>query len=56
MSIVKNAAAIAKGMSITLGQIFQPTEVENYPDGKGPNLTGLWVHTSRISGYEPVAK
>src|SRR5208283_3208650 len=36
MSIVKNAAAIAKGMSITLGQIFQPTEVENYPDGKGP--------------------
>jgi NADH-quinone oxidoreductase subunit I len=36
MSVVKNAAAIAKGMSITLGQIFQPTEVENYPDGKGP--------------------
>jgi NADH-quinone oxidoreductase subunit I len=36
MSIVKNAAAIAKGMSITFGQMFQPTEVENYPDGKGP--------------------
>jgi NADH-quinone oxidoreductase subunit I len=36
MSIVKNTAAIAKGMSITFGQMFQPTEVENYPDGKGP--------------------
>jgi len=36
MSIVKNAAAIAKGMSITFGQMFQPTEVENYPDGPGP--------------------
>ncbi len=34
MSIVKNAAAIAKGMSITFGQLFQPTEVENYPDGE----------------------
>src|SRR5271165_5463275 len=36
MSIVRNAAAIAKGMSITFGEIFQPTEVENYPDGPGP--------------------
>src|SRR6201995_2971268 len=36
MSIVKNAAAIAKGMSITLKEVFQPTEVENYPAGKGP--------------------
>ena len=36
MSIVKNIAAIAKGMSITLREAFQPTEVENYPDGKGP--------------------
>ena len=36
MSIVKNIAAIAKGMSITFGERFQPTEVENYPDGKGP--------------------
>lgn len=36
MSIVRNAAAIAKGMSITLKEVFQPTEVENYPDGKGP--------------------
>ena len=32
----RDAAAIAKGMSITLKEIFQPTEVENYPDGKGP--------------------
>jgi NADH-quinone oxidoreductase subunit I len=36
MSIVKDAAAIAKGMSITLREAFQPTQVENYPDGKGP--------------------
>jgi len=36
MSIVRNAAAIAKGMSITLREAFQPTQVENYPDGKGP--------------------
>ena len=36
MSIVKNVAAIAKGMSVTLGEMFQPSEVENYPDGPGP--------------------
>ncbi|HVG27561.1 MAG TPA: NADH-quinone oxidoreductase subunit NuoI [Acidobacteriaceae bacterium] len=36
MSIVRNAAAIAKGMGITLGEAFKPTEVENYPDGPGP--------------------
>ena len=36
MSIVGNIAAIAKGMSITFGEIFEPTQVENYPDGKGP--------------------
>ena len=36
MSIVSNTAAIAKGMSITFKEMFQPTEVENYPDGKGP--------------------
>ncbi|MGA7243211.1 MAG: NADH-quinone oxidoreductase subunit NuoI [Terracidiphilus sp.] len=36
MSVVRNIAAIAKGMSITFGEIFQPTQVENYPDGKGP--------------------
>ena len=36
MSIVGNIAAIAKGMSITFGEIFQPIQVENYPDGKGP--------------------
>jgi NADH-quinone oxidoreductase subunit I len=36
MSIVKNVAAIAKGMSVTFGEMFKPTEVENYPDGPGP--------------------
>ena len=36
MSIVKDAAAIAKGMGITFKEMFKPTEVENYPDGPGP--------------------
>jgi len=36
MSILRNAAGIAKGMSITLREGFAPSEVENYPDGKGP--------------------
>ena len=36
MSVVRNIAAIAKGMSITFGEIFEPTQVENYPDGPGP--------------------
>ena len=36
MSIVGNIAAIAKGMSITFGEILEPTQVENYPDGPGP--------------------
>ena len=36
MSIVSNLAGIAKGMSITFREILRPTEVENYPDGKGP--------------------
>ena len=36
MPVLKNIAAIAKGMSITFTEMFQPTTVENYPDGKGP--------------------
>jgi len=36
MSVAKNIGAIAKGMSVTFGQMFQPSEVENYPDGPGP--------------------
>ena len=35
MSVVRNIAAIAKGMSVTLRELFSPTVVENYPDGKG---------------------
>src|SRR6266853_6584488 len=35
MPIVKNIAAIAKGMSVTLREMFSPTIVENYPDGPG---------------------
>src|SRR5579883_744536 len=36
MPILKNIAAIAKGMSITFMEMFKPSEVENYPDGPGP--------------------
>src|ERR1700721_2234406 len=36
MPVLKNIAPIAKGMSITFMEMFQPTTVENYPDGKGP--------------------
>src|SRR5271167_285740 len=36
MSVIKNISAIAQGMSITLKEMFQPTIVENYPDGPGP--------------------
>jgi NADH-quinone oxidoreductase subunit I len=36
MPVLKNIAAIAKGMSITFMEMFQPTQVENYPDGLGP--------------------
>src|ERR1700738_3597587 len=36
MSVIKNISAIAQGMTITLKEMFQPTVVENYPDGPGP--------------------
>jgi NADH-quinone oxidoreductase subunit I len=36
MSIVRDLAGVAKGMSITFREMLQPTEVENYPDGPGP--------------------
>src|SRR6266516_6074158 len=36
MPILQNIAAIAKGMSITFREMFQPTVVENYPDGPVP--------------------
>src|SRR5712691_10579808 len=36
MPILKDIAAIAKGMSITFREMFAPTVVENYPDGPGP--------------------
>src|ERR1041384_5031603 len=36
MRALKGLAAIAKGMSITFSEMFKPTVVENYPDGRGP--------------------
>jgi NADH-quinone oxidoreductase subunit I len=47
MGIVKNIAAIAKGMSITFGEMFKPTEVENYPDGPGPNRGAMFQERYR---------
>jgi NADH-quinone oxidoreductase subunit I len=36
MSILRDIAGIAKGMSVTFREMFAPTVVENYPDGPGP--------------------
>ncbi len=36
MSIVHDIAGVAKGMGITFKEMFEPTQVENYPDGPGP--------------------
>src|SRR3974390_1105708 len=47
MGIVKNIAAIAKGMSVTFGEMFKPTEVENYPDGPGPNRGAMFQERFR---------
>ncbi len=35
MAILRNIAALAKGMSVTFMEAFAPTVVENYPDGPG---------------------
>src|SRR5258708_1279325 len=37
MSIIRDIAGIAKGMSITFGEMFAPTVVEDYPNKKLPN-------------------
>ena len=42
MGIVKNIAAIAKGMSVTFREMFAPTVVENYPDGPGPTRGAMF--------------
>jgi NADH-quinone oxidoreductase subunit I len=47
MSVVRNVAGIAKGMSITLREMFQPTEVENYPDGPGPTRGAVFEQRFR---------
>src|SRR5258705_8083886 len=36
MQVLKAIAAHAKGISVTFREMFQPTVVENYPDGAGP--------------------
>ena len=36
MNFLRGLAGIAKGMSVTFREMFAPTEVENYPDGRGP--------------------
>jgi hypothetical protein len=52
MPVLKNIAAIAKGMSITFMEMFQPTTVENSPDGKDP-LRGARIEP--VSGSAAVA-
>ena len=47
MSIVRNLAGIAKGMSITFRETFAPTHVENYPDGPGPNRGAVFQQRYR---------
>ncbi|MCU1306048.1 MAG: NADH-ubiquinone oxidoreductase chain, partial [Acidobacteriaceae bacterium] len=47
MSIVRDLAAFAKGMSITFRQMFAPTVVENYPDGPGPTKGAVFQERFR---------
>ena len=47
MSVIKNIGAIAQGMSITLKEMFQPTVVENYPDGPGPTKGAMFQERFR---------
>ena len=47
MGIVKNIAAIAKGMSVTFREMFKPTIVENYPDGPGPTRGAMFQERFR---------
>lgn len=51
MSIVGNITGIAKGMSITFREMWQPTEVENYPDGPGP-ARGAMLQERFRGGHE----
>ena len=60
MGFLKNVGAIAKGMGITFKEMFEPTTVENYPDGPGPlrgavfqeRFRGLHVLQRDESGLE----
>src|ERR1700679_52148 len=47
MSVIKNIGAMAQGMSITLKEMFQPTVVENYPDGPGPTKGAVFQERVR---------
>ena len=47
MSVIKNIAAIAQGMLITGKEMFQPSIVENYPDGPGPTKGAMFQERFR---------
>src|ERR1039457_7394296 len=47
MGIVKNIAAIAKGRIVTFREMFNPTTVENYPDGPGPTRGAMFQERFR---------
>src|SRR5712675_2614261 len=60
MQVLKNIGAIAQGMGITFKEMFQPTIVENYPDGPGPlkgakfeeRFRGVHVLQRDVNGME----
>ena len=49
MSIVRNIAGVAKGMSITFGEMFKPTEVENY-SGRARAISRRRIFVDRFRG------
>src|SRR5437773_1100811 len=56
MPILKNIAAIAKGMSITFRAMLAPTVVEKYPDGPGPLKGAKFQERYRgVHGFEVAA-
>ncbi len=47
MSIFRDFAGIAKGMSVTLREMFAPTVVEDYPNKKLPNKGAMFQERFR---------
>ncbi len=56
MSVIKNISAIAQGMTITLKEMFQPTIVENYPDGPGPLKGARRKRAGKVCSLFPLCR